>query len=86
MELFQLRIFSAVAEKKSFSEAARKMYISHSTTSRAVTALEEELGVELVVRGNRVFGLTPEGEKLKFECDRILSIADAIPEKLKKQK
>ena len=39
MELEQIKIFLAVAEEKSFSEAARKLYISHSTTSRAVAAL-----------------------------------------------
>jgi len=83
MEIEALRIFSAVVEKKSFSQAARAMYISHSTTSRAVTALEAELGVQLVVRGNKVFGLTPQGEKLKAECDRILPMVDAIPEKIK---
>ena len=85
MELLQLRIFSAVAEKNSFSEAARGLYISHSTTSRTVTALEEELGVKLIVRGNKVFGLTAEGERLKAECDRILPLIDGIPDKIKQK-
>ena len=50
MELEQLRIFLAVAGEKSFSRGAKKLYISHSTTSRAVSALEEELGVTLLRR------------------------------------
>ena len=45
MELRQLAIFAAAAREKSYSTAARKLFISHSTVSRAVTALEAELGV-----------------------------------------
>ena len=43
MELEQLRVFAAVADEGSFTGAARRLYISHSTVSRTVTALEEEL-------------------------------------------
>ncbi len=68
MELEQLWIFLAVAESGSFSRGAKKLYISHSTTSRAVSALEEELGVRLLERGNRVLGLTPAGQVLLEEA------------------
>ena len=37
--------------------------MSHSTMSRAVSALEHEFGVRLISRDNHVAGLTPEGEK-----------------------
>ena len=40
MELEQLRIFCAVAACRSFTRAAKELFVSHSTTSRAVTALE----------------------------------------------
>ncbi|MFR5782056.1 MAG: LysR family transcriptional regulator [Oscillospiraceae bacterium] len=40
MELEQLRIFCAAAERGSLSRAASALYISHSTVSRAVSALE----------------------------------------------
>ena len=53
MELEQLRIFLAAAEDGGFSPAARRLYISHSTVSRTVAALERELGVQLFVRSNR---------------------------------
>lgn len=72
MELEKLRIFLAVAECRSFSLGARRLYISHSTTSRAVAALEEELGVKLLRRDNRVLGLTPAGEVLREEALRLL--------------
>ncbi len=76
MELEKLRIFLAVAECRSFSLGAKRLYISHSTTSRAVSALEEELGVELLRRDNRVLGLTPAGECLAGEARRLLRQAE----------
>ena len=78
MELSQLRIFAAVAETGSFTKAAKMLYVSHSTTSRGVAALEEELGVQLFDRDNRVFGLTEAGEKLLPRAKEILSLADEI--------
>jgi len=64
MELRQLRIFVTVAETKSFTRAAQQLFVSHSSTSRAVSALEEEIGAVLIERGNSVIALTEAGEKL----------------------
>lgn len=75
MELEKLRIFVAVARSGSFSLGARQLYISHSTTSRAIAALEEELGVRLVERGNRVLGLTAAGTVLLREAEELLKRA-----------
>ena len=44
MELEQLRAFVAVAEEKSYTKAGERLYMSHSTMSRAVSALEHEFG------------------------------------------
>lgn len=76
MELEQLRIFLAVADSGSFSEAARRLYISHSTVSRAIASLEEELGCPLVRRSNHVLGLTRAGELLTEEAGRLLGAAE----------
>ena len=76
MELEQLRVFAAVADEGSFTGAARRLYISHSTVSRTVTALEEELGVRLVERDNRFNALTKAGETLREEAEQLLSAAD----------
>ena len=72
MELEQLRAFAAVAETGSFTRAAERLYTSHSSISRAVTALERELGVRLIERGNRVIGLTEAGEILLRGAKDIL--------------
>ena len=81
MELEQLRIFVAVARCGSFSLGAKKLYISHSTTSRAVAALEAELG--LLERGNRVLGLTAAGERLLEEAEALLSAAEESAERVR---
>lgn len=77
MELEQLRIFTAVARYGGFSAAARKLYISHSTTSRAVAALEAELGVRLFKRSSHNVALTGAGKVLLEEADALLSAAEA---------
>lgn len=59
--LDRIRIFHAVADRASFAEAARQLNISPVAASRAVAALEEELGVQLLRRTTRSVGLTEEG-------------------------
>lgn len=83
MELEQLRIFLAAAEEHGFSQAARRLYISHSTVSRSVAALERELGLPLFRRAGRVQTLTGAGRLLAREGAQLLALADAIPEKLR---
>ena len=80
MDLQQLEIFMAVAEYRSFSRAAEALYISHSTTSRNVSALEESLGVTLVIRDNRTVGLTPAGELLYRDGKGLLNGVRALEE------
>ena len=83
MQLEQLEIFVAVARSGSFTAAAKQLYISHSSTSRAVSALEDELGVRLFYRGNRVNGLTAAGETLLEEAVKLLDAAEAAKIRVK---
>ena len=59
-----IRIFLAIAEHKSISDAARSLYFSQSAVSQSLSQLEKELGIQLVVRsrGTRSIKLTPAGE------------------------
>lgn len=50
MDFHHLKYFVEVADKKSFSKAARTLHISQSAISRTIKALEEELGVVLFMR------------------------------------
>ena len=78
MEPEQLRIFLAVAEHGSFTAAAKALFLSHSTTSRAVAALERELGQPLFLRQGRTVALTKAGETLKPEAERLLNEMEII--------
>lgn len=78
MNFDQLRIFVAVVEHGSFTKAAESLYISHSTTSRNVAALEEALGVRLLRRDNRSVGLTPAGDVLFREGTKLLKKTEAV--------
>ncbi len=83
MNLEQLRAFVAVAEEKSYTRAGERLYMSHSTMSRAVSSLEREFGVSLIWRSNQVAGVTPEGEKLYAMAKRLLDLADEIDREMK---
>ena len=72
-----------MAKYKSFSEAARKLYISHSTTSRAVSALEKELDVKLFERNNHIVALTPAGQVMLEEAEKLLRAMDESMERVK---
>ncbi|MEQ3648744.1 LysR family transcriptional regulator [Hyphomonas sp.] len=64
------RIFFAVADHGSFSAAARSLGIEPSRASRAVAALETELGVVLLRRSTRAVALTEEGT-IYLEASRL---------------
>ena len=83
MQLEQLEIFVAVARCGSFTAAAKQLYISHSSTSRAVSALEDELGVRLFRRRNRVNGVTAAGETVLEEAEKLLDAAETAKKRVK---
>ena len=83
MEIEQLRVFLTLAETKNFTRAAERLFVSHSTVSRSRSALEDELGVRLVERDNRVLGLTAAGERLYERAGELVSLADAIAEEIR---
>ena len=82
MEIEKLKAFAAVAETGSFTRAAEKLYTSHSSISRAVSALERELGVKLIERDNRVGGLTRAGEILLKGAEDILGREEAVKKEI----
>lgn len=63
-EFAALRAFSAVAERASFARAAEHLRIAPSTLSQTVRALEERLGITLLIRTTRRVSLTSAGAQL----------------------
>ena len=72
MDLKQLRYFISVVDEKSFSEAARQIHIAQPALTRQVKALEEELGVTLLLRLSRGVKLTTAGEAFYEDAQKIL--------------
>lgn len=64
--------FIAVAEELHFHRAAQRLNMSQPPLTHAIRKLEEDLGVTLIERGNRVLGLTPAGEMFVREARETL--------------
>ncbi|HSS25495.1 MAG TPA: LysR family transcriptional regulator [Mycobacterium sp.] len=77
MELRHLEYFLAVADNRSFTEAAKKLHVVQSGVSATIKALERELGAELFVRGPAGVTLTPAGEELRPRARETLDAARA---------
>ena len=65
------RIFLAFAREGSFSAAAKRLNVQHSTVSRRIHALEKQIGTPLAERGATGYVLTSAGEDLKKTACRI---------------
>ena len=72
MDFHHLKYFVEVADKKSFSKAARTLHISQSAISRTIKALEEELGVVLFMRNAKAVELTDAGTIFLSHAKRVV--------------
>jgi len=76
MDLHQLFVFTKVVEHKSFSKAAEDIFLSQSTVSSHIRALEKMLGVKLFDRVGRESILTSHGERLYSWALKLLLLKD----------
>lgn len=76
MELRVLQYFLAVAREQNISAAAQSLHLTQPTLSRQLRELEEALGKQLMIRGNRKITLTEEGMLLRKRAEEILELAD----------
>jgi len=77
-KLKQLETFCAVAARGGLSAAAKAEGVAPAIIGRRMDALEERLGVKLLVRTTRRVTLTPEGTAFLEDCQRLLAeIANA---------
>ncbi len=72
LNFHQLTTFVTVISEGSMTAAADKLYLTQPAVSQQIRNLEEELGVELLVRGVRQIKATPQGEILYEHARRIL--------------
>jgi len=66
-----LRIFLAIARAGSISGAANRLGVQHSTVSRRLRSLEDQLGTRLIERKKLGYELTEAGEELQLSASRI---------------
>ena len=77
MNKFQaISAFTQVAERGSFSAAAKRLGISSSAITKSIAWLEDELGVQLFTRTTRRIALTDVGETFYERCVKIIAVLD----------
>ena len=78
MELRQLRLFIEVAKHKSITKAAENMHISQPALSKSLMALEDELGMTLIIRTNKTSDLTDAGKVVLEYALRMTVLVDEM--------
>ena len=78
IDLKTLRLFVAVADCRSMARAAEQEHIEPSAISKRIAQLEDDLGVELLLRGRRGVQTTPAGLALLEHARTVLFTLDRI--------
>ena len=76
MDFRTLRYFLTVAEELNFTHAAEKLQMSQPPLSAVIRDMENDLGVQLFIRGKRHLTLTEEGAHLKQRASQILDLCE----------
>lgn len=76
--LDRIRILAQVVESGSFSRAARALNLAPSSVTRAIDALEQQLGIPLFKRSTRQLVLTSQGEYFLARSLPLLEEADQL--------
>lgn len=76
MQIKHLQAFLTVVQEGSINKAAQALFIAQPPLSRQMHALEEDLGVQLFIRGSREIQLTGEGRILAERADEIINLVN----------
>lgn len=80
MNLKQLEAFVYIAEGKSFSQAAKALYLTQPTISAHIFALEQDLNARLFIRNTKEVKLSSEGERLYGYAIKMIELQKEISE------
>ena len=80
MTLTELKYIVAVARERHFGRAAEACFVSQPTLSVAIKKLEEELGTQIFERGSHEISVTPAGERIVSQAQRVLDEAARVKE------
>lgn len=87
MTLTQIHALLAVLEYGGFTEASKRLYMTQSAVSQAISALEEELGVDILIRERRKeIELTAAGSRIVRHLRAIQRDVNAVKEIADKKK
>jgi DNA-binding transcriptional LysR family regulator len=78
MELKQIQYFETICKRKSFSKAAQELLVTQQCVSKNIQSLEQELGVQLFIRGSAGVTLTEEGHYFHEQAAIILQTQNDI--------
>ncbi len=76
--IHQVVAFATAARNGSFAKAARELSQTPSTVAKSIGRLESQLGVKLFYRTTRHVSLTPDGQRLFEQCQRILDEVELL--------
>ena len=74
----KIQIFVRIVDAGSISRAAQQLHMTKSSVSKALSSLEQDLGVKLLARTTRSQSLTDSGEGFYQHAQRILPEVDAL--------
>lgn len=80
MEIREARAFLALADELHFGRTAARLHMAQSVLSRLIGRLEEQLAVQLFERSTRSVTLTPAGEALVQPARELVTMAERVPE------
>ncbi len=76
MDFRSINYFVAVAQEMNMTKAAERLQMSQPPLSNQIKDLEEDLGVQLLIRSRKGVQLTPEGEVFYKRCLQMLELAN----------
>ena len=82
MEIRVLRYFLAVAREENMTKASEILHLTQPTLSRQIAGLEEEMGVQLLIRGSRKLTLTEDGMLLRRRAEEIIKLVEKTEREL----
>ena len=83
MDLRSLHYFTVVAEELNITRAAERLNMSQPPLSNQIKGLEEELGVQLFIRGKRHLTMTEAGALLYRRAKQLLELSEQTQQEIR---
>lgn len=83
LDLKKLRYLDAIYKYGSFTQASKELFVSQPAISAAITSLEKQLGVELLIRNSKSVTFTPAGERFMIYTQHILQECEKAEQDMK---